>query len=92
MKALRDSISAELQLSKRLPPAYEEALQNLIPLIYVAWKYAIQRALRVMMSSRKFIEFFHMVPASCERPADFTLRRSPATPSILNMLVDLYEN
>lgn len=91
LKTLKDGLSTEFQLSERLPPDYEEALENFIPLIFVAWKYAMKSVLRVMISSHKLIDYFDMVPAPHGRHTDFSLRKSATTTPILRVLADLNE-
>ncbi|KAL8853006.1 MAG: hypothetical protein Q9221_002154 [Calogaya cf. arnoldii] len=91
LKILKDSISTDFQLSERLPPDYEEALESFIPLVFMAWKYGLKKILRVMVSSDKFVDFFEMVTDVHGTHTDFRLRKSSTTPPIINLLADLYE-
>lgn len=87
LKTLKDSTSTNFQLSERLPPDYEKALERFMSLIFSAWHYAVIAMFRLVLASRNFIDFFEM--DLDEEHMDFRLRESSTRPPVLDLLSDL---
>ena len=87
----RNKLEAHIELSKRLPRNYEQALESLIGLTGPVWKYAVRDMHLVLMSSTEFIQFFEFVRSEDGEYADLKVKKSTKDqwPQILQMLVDL---
>ena len=93
LKRSKDSLDAEIQLSKRLPQRYEKALEQLIRLMDQVWGYAVEGFYRVLISSPHFIEYFEIVQDQDEAKVytSFRLKKSKTKnrPQILKLLLHL---
>ncbi|KAL8938608.1 MAG: hypothetical protein Q9216_003801 [Gyalolechia sp. 2 TL-2023] len=91
LEATKASLDVEIELSKRLPPRYEMALESFIALTYLAWSYAIRGMVLALMSSPNFLDFFDVVLAGNGEYADFEPKESTRNrwPPILKLLLDL---
>lgn len=92
ISALKIEHDAEIHLSKRLPPRYEEALYDFIGLVFTAWRYAMNGLRNILTTSPTFIDYFEMAVTNDGRCVDFKTPKASARsrwPPILTLLDDL---
>ncbi|KAL9010328.1 MAG: hypothetical protein Q9180_009306, partial [Flavoplaca navasiana] len=88
---LKDGLNTDLQLSKRLPLKYEEALENFMTLIFLAWRYAVRKMVHLVKTGPDFAEFTEKVDDPQGRRMDPRIRKSPKMPPILDLISSILE-
>ena len=84
----------EIEFSKRLPPSYEAALDEIQGLLLCVWTYSMKRLYYALMSSPEFVDFLDATPNAEETYTQFTVKESERNrwPPILSLLVDLSDH
>ncbi|KAL8678420.1 MAG: hypothetical protein Q9186_005228 [Xanthomendoza sp. 1 TL-2023] len=92
VQAVAVGLDAEFELTKRLPPIYEKAMESLVSLTLLTWDIAVSGMYRVLLSSPAFVDLFPMASVENGRFKDFKLPHESTRdswPPILHLLVDL---